>query len=154
VGVFFLDSSALVKRYVQEPGTSWIRALTRRGTFDEIYLSRITAVELTSAVARRRRRGTLSAARTAAILSRFSRHLTSRYVAVEITPTLVRAAMNLANTHELRAYDAVQLAAAIGLNTESIHAGSNGITLVSADIELNKAAQVEGLVVEDTSAYP
>ncbi|MGO9469853.1 MAG: hypothetical protein ACLQVF_37600 [Isosphaeraceae bacterium] len=27
---YFVDSSALVKRYVQEDGTAWVRRLTRR----------------------------------------------------------------------------------------------------------------------------
>ncbi len=55
-----MDSSALVKRYVQEVGTSWVRSLTHRGTANQIYLVRITAVEVTSAVARRRRGLSLS----------------------------------------------------------------------------------------------
>ncbi len=30
MGGYFVDSSALVKRYVQETGTGWVRRLTRR----------------------------------------------------------------------------------------------------------------------------
>src|SRR5271166_2092441 len=55
VAVYFVDSSALVKRYVQEVGTPWVRRLTHRGQAHEIYLASITPVELTAAVARRRR---------------------------------------------------------------------------------------------------
>jgi predicted nucleic acid-binding protein len=46
---YFVDSSALVKRYVQEDGTSWVRRLTRRSARNPIYLARITAVEVTAA---------------------------------------------------------------------------------------------------------
>ena len=51
---YFVDSSALVKRYVQETGTSWVRGITRRRPSTHIYIAIITAVEVTSAVARRR----------------------------------------------------------------------------------------------------
>jgi hypothetical protein len=67
---YFVDSSALVKRYVVETGTAWVRGITRRRLSTHIYLSLITAVEVTSAVARRRG-VTISAARASSILSRF-----------------------------------------------------------------------------------
>jgi uncharacterized protein len=51
VAAYFFDSSAIVERYVQETGTAWVRRLTRHGPVP-IYLARITAVEVTSAVAR------------------------------------------------------------------------------------------------------
>jgi polyferredoxin len=44
VAVYFVDSSALVKRYVQEVGTPWVRRLTHRGQAHEIYLASITPV--------------------------------------------------------------------------------------------------------------
>ena len=59
MAVYFVDSSALVKRYVREAGTSWVRRLTRQGTSNYIYLARITVVEVTSAIARRRKGGTV-----------------------------------------------------------------------------------------------
>ena len=43
---YFVDSSALVKRYVQEVGTPWVRGLTRRSPSTAIYIARITAVEV------------------------------------------------------------------------------------------------------------
>jgi hypothetical protein len=53
---YFVDSSALVKRYVVETGTAWVRAITRRTPSTHIYIALITPVEVTSAVARRRHR--------------------------------------------------------------------------------------------------
>jgi hypothetical protein len=50
---YFIDSSGLVKRYVREDGTGCVRRLTRRNPSTVIYIARITAVEVTSAVARR-----------------------------------------------------------------------------------------------------
>jgi uncharacterized protein len=59
---YFVDSSGLVKRYVREGGTGWVRRLTRRNPSTVIYIARITAVEVTSAVARRRKGKTLTSA--------------------------------------------------------------------------------------------
>jgi uncharacterized protein len=120
---YFVDSSALVKRYVQETGTSWVRRRTRRRPSTVIYIAHITAVEVTSAVARRRKGRTLIAAQASSILRRFHQHLAGRYTVIEMTPALFNEAMRLANTHALRAYDAVQLSAALEINQKEQDAG-------------------------------
>jgi uncharacterized protein len=61
---------------------------------------------------------------------------------------LQRAAL-LADTYALRGYDAVQLAAAIEVRLQV-----PALILVSADTELNTAATVEGLSVEDPNTHP
>jgi predicted nucleic acid-binding protein len=154
VAVYFFDSSALVKRYVQETGTAWVRRLTRKDAANHIYLARITVVEVTAAIARRRKGGTLLPPRASSLLSRFRTHLSGRYTVVEITPALLADAARLANAHALRAYDAVQLAAALTLNAQVTAIGLGSIVLGCADLDLNKAAQAEGLLVEDPNSYP
>lgn len=151
---YFVDSSALVKRYVQEVGTSWVRGITRRRADAYIYIASITSVEVTSAVARRRNGKFISASRASSILSRFRDHLSGRYNILEITPDLMKEAMKLTNTHVLRAYDAVQLAVAIGLQRDWKDAGFGGIVFVSSDRDLNDAATAEGLTVEDPRQHP
>jgi hypothetical protein len=42
---YFVDSSALVKRHVQETGTDWVRRLTCHNPSTIIYIARITEVE-------------------------------------------------------------------------------------------------------------
>jgi len=59
-----------------------------------------------------------------------------------------------ANSYELRAYDAVQLAVAIEVNRIYQTAGSGPVTLVSADGDLNAAATAEGLTIEDPNLHP
>jgi predicted nucleic acid-binding protein len=151
---YFFDSSAIVKRYVAETGTKWVRRLTRRGKPEPIYLASITTVELTSAVARRRKNGSLPAAKASSILTRFRHHVAGRYLMVEITPALLAEAARLANLHVLRAYDAVQLASALEMNRRWHSAGLGSITLVSSDKDLNAAAIAEGLAVEDPQIHP
>ena len=72
MAAFFVDSSALVKRYVQEVGTPWVRGLTRHSPSTSICIARITAVEVTSAVARRRKGKTLTPAKASSILHAFA----------------------------------------------------------------------------------
>lgn len=150
---YFLDTSAIVKRYVQEPGTTWIRGLTRRGAPDPIYLARVTLVEVSSAITRRSRGGSVGAPQAAALLARFRQHFHGRYVTVEITSSLWDAAARLAERHALRAYDAVQLAAAIDISHRSQASGLGPITLISADQQLNAAALAEGLGVDDPNNH-
>ena len=62
--------------------------------------------------------------------------------------------MRLAEIHGLRAYDAVRLAAALELNGRWLAGGLTGITLVSADQDLNIAALAESLMVENPNLHP
>jgi len=75
---YFLDSSASVKRYVQEDGTAWVRRLTRRTDSNRIYLGRITPDEVAAAVARRRKGRTLTSKKASSILNGKDSHLHSR----------------------------------------------------------------------------
>ena len=154
VTAYFVDSSALVKRYVLETGTAWVRGITRQNRPTVIYIAHITAVEVTCAVARRQKGHTLTSARASSILRRFRQHLAARYTVVEVTPDLVDEAMRLGNAHSLRAYDAVQLAAALEVNRSHQADGFGPITLISADRDLNAAATAEGLAVDDPNSHP
>ncbi len=150
---YFVDSSALVKRYVRENGTAWVRGITRRLSSTDIYIALITAVEVTSAIARHRG-GKLSAAKASSLLSRFRTHLAGRYLPSQITSALINDAMALANRHRLRAYDAVQLAAALDVYRDWSANRLGAFVFVSADRDLNKAATAEGLTVEDPNSHP
>jgi predicted nucleic acid-binding protein len=149
VAGIFIDSSALVKRYVTEDGTPFMRQITYRYRKHFIYIAHITAVEVTSAVTRRRRDREITPKKASSILSRFRGHLIGRYNPLEISAEIIAAAMTLANVHSLRAYDAVQLAAALRVYRDWSDAELGDFLFVSADKRLNDAARAEGLSVED-----
>jgi predicted nucleic acid-binding protein len=88
------------------------------------------------------------------LFHRFRRHLAGRYTVVEITPALFNEALRLANTHAMRAYDAVQLAAALEIRQQRQKTGFGPVTLISADQALNDAAPTEGLTVDDPRSHP
>jgi uncharacterized protein len=71
-----------------------------------------------------------------------------------MTATLLNRAMTLAETHGLRGYDAVQLAAACEVNAFYIVHGLPSLSVISADSDLNSAVTAEGLLVNDPTAHP
>ena len=75
---YFFDTGALVKRHVIETGSRWVKSLVRAKAAHTLYIARITAVEVTSAITRRQRAGSLSAAQAGAILGHVRRHLNQR----------------------------------------------------------------------------
>lgn len=149
MAAYFLDTSTVVKRYVLETGTPWVQTLADPAAGHFLFVARITDVETTAALARRRRMGSLGHAEAGRALATFRQDFTQQYRIVEITIPLLQEASRLADSHVLRAYDSVQLAAAL-----EIHAADPSLTLVSADAELNAAARVEGLTVDDPNSHP
>ena len=110
VSVYFLDSSALVKRYVEESGSAWILTLTEPRVRNKLIIARITWVEILSALARRQREGTIATADAAKALQSLRFDLDHQYQVVEVDRSLIESAGQLVGKHPLRAYDAVQLA--------------------------------------------
>jgi predicted nucleic acid-binding protein len=153
VAIYFCDSSAIVKCYVQEQGSTWMVALLDAAAVHHLYLARITGVEVIAAVCRRARHGDIAATDVAAALAQFRRDFAGLYRVIEITPTLVTRAMAFAETHALRGYDAVQLAAAVEVHIRGETLGLPVLTLVSADEDLNVAATAEGLAVENPNMH-
>lgn len=154
MAVYFLDSSAIVKRYVSETGTAWILSLTDPVVGNHLHNARITGVEVVSAITRRMHGGSLSTADAATALSDFRYDFSRAYRIVDITASLIGQAMQLAETHALRGYDAVQLAAALDVQSSWLALGMAGLTLGCADTALNAAAIAEGLSVDDPNAHP
>jgi predicted nucleic acid-binding protein len=154
MAAFICDASGIVKRYLHEAGSNWMQNLADPAASHEIFLTRLPLVEVTAAVTRRGRGGTLSGPDAAAILTQFRQDIAHQYNIVEITPALLSSATALAETHGLRAYDAVQLAATVELHGRRQANGLSRLTLISADQELNAAATTEGLLVDDPSLHP
>ena len=72
VAVYFLYTSALLKRYVPEIGTSWMQSIADRQNQHLIIIAQITWVEIYSAIARRQREQSLSATQTQQISTAFN----------------------------------------------------------------------------------
>jgi predicted nucleic acid-binding protein len=154
VAVLFFESSALVKRYASETGSSWVLSITDPRAGHRIYVAAITGAEIVATIARKAK-GTPSFALVApGLISQFRNDFARQYLEVSVNSAVIARAMALAQTYALRGYDAVQLAAALELNAQRLYAGLSPVILVSADAEINVAAPVEGLTVEDPNAHP
>jgi predicted nucleic acid-binding protein len=153
LAAYYFDTSALVKRYVQEPGTIWVTGVASPMGNHDIYVVRITGPEMIAAFFRKARRGeaAINDVRRAAEDSRSD--FRDQYQVVEITEGIADRAMLLAQQHGLRGYDAVQLAAAAELHGIRNRMGLLPLTLISADGALNTAAQAEGLAVDDPNDH-
>jgi hypothetical protein len=151
---YFFDSSALVKGFAREQGSAFVLSLLRPSTRNRLYVARITEVEVCAMLARRQKGLTITATQATKGLRRLQRDFPRRFVRVDINENVIVEASRLATKHALRGYDAVQLAAALEANNERGLSGLSPLIIVSADVELNNAAQAEGLQVENPNNYP
>jgi predicted nucleic acid-binding protein len=149
VAAYFLDSSAVVKRYAKEIGTSWVQALAAPAAGHLLTVVRITLVETVAAVSRKERGGFLTPQVAATALQDFQLDFARQYVIVEVSAGLVAHAATLVRKHALRGYDAVQLAAAL-----EVHSQVPSLMLLSADANLNSAAMAEGLTADNPNTHP
>src|SRR5438105_2115052 len=116
MAVLHLDSSALVKRYVNETGSIWVEGLFAPPAGHTIFVAAITGVEIVAAITRRARGGAISPADAAAGCAQLRADLLVDYQVVEVSAAVLASAMVLAESHGLRGYDAVQLASALALH--------------------------------------
>jgi predicted nucleic acid-binding protein len=120
-----------------EPGAERVRALLG-GTL--LATSRITEVEVASALARRCREGALPSAERDRAVAALHRDLTRMHV-VELSPEVVSRVVALLCRLPLRAADAVQLASCLELR----HRLEAACLFVCCDDRLLAAARQEGL---------
>jgi hypothetical protein len=154
---YYFDTSALVKYYIIERGTNWVKALIDarldEGWEHVIITVILSVVEVTAAFARRRRMKEISKGLYAAILSRFLREGRRRYTLIDVNESIINLAAGLAQRHPLRAYDAVQLATALIINRALVAEELPPLVFVSADDVLCEAARAEGLEAENPTGY-
>jgi predicted nucleic acid-binding protein len=153
MAAYFLDTSALVKRYATETGTAWVTGVIDPAAGNLILVARITGVETVAAIARKRKGKLLSPSDAATALATARQEFGGLFLIVEITVALLTAAADLAEKHALRGYDAVQLAAALEASAERQRLNLTPLTLVTADKELLAAGTTERLTVDDPNNH-
>lgn len=141
----YLDTSALVKRFVWEAGSSEVQSLVRGG--EPVASATIAYAELYSGLTRRHREGVLSRFQYRLACGRFERDWMA-LVKVELGAEILSSARRLIQHHSLRAFDAIHLASALALRA----AADEPVTFVAADHRLLRAAAGERLATVNPEA--
>ena len=135
--IYFLDSSALVKRYLPEPGSDLVRGLLRRRR--RVAVSRIAYAEVVAAVARAWREKLLGEAARDTIFGVLEADFAG-FAVTEVRRAIVERIPPLVLRQPLRAYDAIQLASALAVKERGV-----SVDFWGADDRLVAAARGEGL---------
>ena len=150
----FLDASAVVKRYADEPGSTWIRQITEVQAQNAILLAEITLAEVAAALAAKHRAPNgITLEQRNRVLSRFLQDCQDHFVLLSVDRLVIDRAVELAQRHRLRAYDAVQLATALEASEIMQAQTLPALTFVAADGDLLSAAAAERLSVENPLNY-
>lgn len=147
---YYVDASALVKRYADEPGSAWVRQITEPSGQHTIMLAEITLTEVAAALAAKQRApGGITLQQRARILSRFLQDCADHFCLLPVDRVVIDRAVELTQRHRLRGYDAVQLAAAV-VTRETLQSQLlSSPVFVAADSDLLTAAVAEQLPVEN-----
>jgi hypothetical protein len=134
----YFDTSALIKRYVQEAGRREVLRLLGK---NYCVVSAVLPVEVRSALRRRVAEGTLDEKRIPLILKRFTADR-AFWTFVEVSREVLASAETLGAAHPLRALDAIHVASAQLFATRI---GAPAFTFVSADTRQTTAAAALGM---------
>jgi len=154
MAIYFFDASALVKYYVTEPGSAWVRCLIdeqnpQTGWWTHIIsVAEISRVEVAAGLALIERVGRIHKEQRDREYRRFISQFIHRYTVIPVTTSDLEYAADLTQQHPLKAYDAVQLAVALRYG-RFLAAFDLPLVFVSGDATLLAAAQAEGLSTDN-----
>jgi predicted nucleic acid-binding protein len=137
--ILFFDTSALIKRYISEPGSPKVDELF--STAEDIIVSPITKIEVYSTIKRLLTTEVISTEDYEKIKSNFN-HDFKQFTVLSLTRRIERKAITLIETHQLKTLDSIQLASCL-----SCKKSLSGF--VVSDTKLKKAAEAEAISVID-----
>ncbi len=153
MATYFLDTSAIIKRYIFEQGQAWILSLCNPEQGHNLYISQVALAEVVAAICRRARELSISMAERDRLITVFRQDGKESYNIWLADNELYNSAGDLCRLHRLRAYDAVQLAGVLALRHYTLASQVPEPIFVCADAGLLDIAGVEGLQVENPSNY-
>ena len=154
MGTYYLDASAVAKRYLPEPGSRWIEALMQRTDELRFVSVELVALEVVCAITRAFRERRISSTRRDQAIARLALDAQTAWSLWAVTDLLLRRASRLAIRHPLRAYDAIHLASALAWADDLREADLPAPCFVSADTTLLAVARAEGLTIENPNEHP
>ena len=148
----YFDSSALVKRYLGETGSSWVQTWCD-DPVNAVAVAEIGLVEIAAAFGGKLRGAHITAVQYNNARADLATDAQSEYTLVTVNRTVVDEAIELTARHRLRGYDAVHLACALILNRALVAHSLLPLIFVSADDDLLKAAAGEGLPTDNPNSH-
>ena len=137
----YLDTSALIKLYIEEEGTAQVIGLLEGSDGPQPIILDVTLIESRSAVRRREREGDIPRADADRILQRIEADVSSSFLVQPSTWAVMEEAARLIDWYPLRTYDALQLAGCLVIRNRV----PAPFTFVCADAQLCKVAGKEDL---------
>ena len=153
MSAYFLDTSALVKRYIDETGSVWLRAIVDPVLSPFLVISQLLVVEVHSALNRRLREATISQDDYTRTKQAFQGDCQNEYNLIPMSETIVDLACDLLERHPLRASDAIHLATALTSNQLLSDHSLTELTFLCADDRLIDAAKAEGLAADNPNHH-
>ncbi|MDI6751429.1 MAG: type II toxin-antitoxin system VapC family toxin [bacterium] len=153
MNIYYLDSSAVVKRYVEEIGSKWVKLIADPSKENLINIAQIGMVEVAAAFSRKNREGMISEFERDEVLGIFFKDCEDQYQIIEIDDRIIKSAIDLTCTRPLRGYDAIQLATASVINEAMIKKNLSPLIFLSADDNLIEAAKEEGLLTDNPNLH-
>jgi uncharacterized protein with PIN domain len=150
VSFYFLEATAFMKLFVQEPGTEALIRLMETVEDNRKLISAATPLEVYAAIRRREHAGDITAADAAQALE-VLRLESARAVQQPLNPAVLEAARQLLDRTALRWPQALQLGAVLA--ARDMFKGTE-IMFISASAALLEAAKAEGLETLDPSYQP
>ncbi len=152
MSVYYLDTSAVVKRYVNEAGSDWVRALGTKPS-PLMLSSRLLIVEIASALTRRLREKAITPSVFRESLSLFDDDCKFEYQLLDVTRDIINIARSLVSRHPLRSYDAIHLASALYVAAFFRQTALPAPIFLAADERLLHAALAEGLEADNPNTH-
>jgi len=141
----YFDTSALIKRFVAEPGTQTVLRLLKEDSL--LATSKVAYAEVHAALARRLRAGDLSRTAFGRISATFERDW-PMIMRMELSDPVLFLTRELVSRNPLRGFDAIHLATALRARDQL----GEKIQFVAADARLLAAAASEELESVDVRA--
>jgi len=151
---YYFDASALVKHYILEPGSTWVRKLVNAADAQiqqpshVVFMADVSVAEVAAAFAILNRTGRIGRSAWNGVFDKFMDDVEARYQLVHAGHDDFFAAAELTRHHPLKAYDAVQLAVALR-HSRALARHQLSLTFVTGDNALLTAAQAESLLTDN-----
>lgn len=150
---YYFDASALVKRYINEDGSQWVRALFNE-TDASFFVAHVVIVEVVSAFTRRMRENIITPGEYQELLTAFQTHCVRDYRLITAIGNVIDSTSYVLERYLLRALDAIHLSAALIVNQQLLASHFSPLVFLCADDRLLAAAAAEGLAVDNPNNHP